>query len=190
MVTFDEVKRDLPNFPDEVIEIWLLPFAQTKGWPPGDLWGAILDYKDLNYLKKLKWEKTSVSIQDIKLTQLTIRGIKQMRVAYLDEEKNIMWDNLGEDGKKRYKNALSYIAQNGVFPKPIILQKNPDGAHDILDGNHRFLSYLVSDKLYNDFEKLSDTEKAENNSQMFEKCGFMLCKPLEFQNVWICDFKE
>jgi hypothetical protein len=30
----DQISEVLPNFPEEVIEQWLLPFAEDEGWPP------------------------------------------------------------------------------------------------------------------------------------------------------------
>ncbi len=33
-IELQDIKKDLPNFPDEVIIDWLLPFANKLGWPP------------------------------------------------------------------------------------------------------------------------------------------------------------
>ena len=48
-----QIKNTLPNFPDEVIETWLLPFAVSEGWPPVigsddiplERWGYLLPRK-------------------------------------------------------------------------------------------------------------------------------------------------
>ena len=53
---FEQIKEDLPNFPDEVIVDWLLPFAMTDGWPPRRMsrWENLLphDLVDLSVLQK------------------------------------------------------------------------------------------------------------------------------------------
>ena len=56
--------EDLPNFPVDVIEQFLLPYAEDFGWPPGkrerdpnNNWKYILRKNDLTYWQKVKWNK-------------------------------------------------------------------------------------------------------------------------------------
>jgi hypothetical protein len=58
----NQIKTTLPNFPDEVIKIWLLPFAESEGWPPkidpdgipSGRWKYLLTKRPLEYFRAMK----------------------------------------------------------------------------------------------------------------------------------------
>jgi hypothetical protein len=65
MVEMAEIKNDLPDWPDDVIEQWLHYFAQDCGWPPpeplGDhRWSGLLGGKPLSWRKKVSWKKKKI----------------------------------------------------------------------------------------------------------------------------------
>jgi hypothetical protein len=47
MFTVDDLKKDLPNFPDDVLADWLLPYANIIGWPPA---------RDINEIPENRWK--------------------------------------------------------------------------------------------------------------------------------------
>lgn len=69
------IKDTLPNFPDEVIKEWLLPFAESEGWPPQlgsdgvalNRWRYLLGLRPFGLLQRLDWKKEykHISIREI-----------------------------------------------------------------------------------------------------------------------------
>ena len=54
MVEIADIKNDLPDWPDDVIEQWLHYFAQDCGWPPPEplgnhRWKGLLGGKPLSW---------------------------------------------------------------------------------------------------------------------------------------------
>lgn len=66
MISVADIKKDLPDFPDDVIEDWLHYFANEDcGWPPpeppGDhRWGRLLGGRSLSWWKEVTWKKEMV----------------------------------------------------------------------------------------------------------------------------------
>jgi hypothetical protein len=67
MTSVADIKKDLPNCPDEVIDDWLHYFANEPdcGWPPPDplgdhRWAGILGDRPLSWWKDVTWEKEAV----------------------------------------------------------------------------------------------------------------------------------
>jgi hypothetical protein len=58
------IKRDLPLFPDEVVDTWLLPIAEDAGWPPVPFsrWDRILLQRPVAFWRNLRWEKRRVAL--------------------------------------------------------------------------------------------------------------------------------
>ena len=63
MGTAENIKAELPDWPDEVIEEWLLRLANRAdtGWPPPQdvnfhAWGPILGYRPLSWWKDVTWQ--------------------------------------------------------------------------------------------------------------------------------------
>ncbi|ESX54720.1 hypothetical protein X760_27750 [Mesorhizobium sp. LSHC422A00] len=68
-VDLQAIKDSLPEWPDDVIEQWLLPFAKDLGWPPpvplGEhRWHYILAKKPLSWWQGLKWELRDIDLQN------------------------------------------------------------------------------------------------------------------------------
>ncbi len=58
-----KVKEDLSNFPDEVINEWLLPYAQSIGWPPThERWRGIFFSKPLEFWQATTWQKQNLNL--------------------------------------------------------------------------------------------------------------------------------
>ena len=69
------LQADLPNFPTELLSEWLLPYANTEGWPPAPRAGDdpqgrcryLIRKKSLDYWKTVAWRSIErhVSYSDL-----------------------------------------------------------------------------------------------------------------------------
>jgi len=62
MVTVADVRKNLPNWPTEVIEPWLIEFANDPGmgWPPTEpyadhRWGRLLGKRPVSWWQDVAW---------------------------------------------------------------------------------------------------------------------------------------
>src|SRR5271154_5454589 len=76
MADLAEIKKDIPTWPDDVIDQWLLYFANEPdcGWPPPEplgnhRWNGLLGGKPLPWWKNVTWEKETVTCDLASLTQ-------------------------------------------------------------------------------------------------------------------------
>jgi hypothetical protein len=145
MVTAQDIKRDLPNFPDEVIEIWLLPIAnqQGMGWPPPNPfessdWKWVLGEKNLDWWKKVKWTLEDTDCSFEKLAGGTQHTIQKMLDAHIGGEKNAY-----DAAPERFFDQLKHILKNGTFPKPIIIVPVKSGL-SVIDGNNRIAAHACA----------------------------------------------
>lgn len=139
-VSLADIKNDLPRWPDEVIELWLLHLANRTdtGWPPPDPlgshpWAYILGFRPLSWWREITWKREKV---DCGLAKLC--GATQAIVQRMFREKAT--GTIDEETAARFKRASDYILQNRVFEKPPIAIRLPDGL-SILDGNHRATAF-------------------------------------------------
>ena len=138
---FDQIKSDLPNFPDQVVETWLLPLADTGyGWPP--IQTALLR-KSLDYWKKTKWNLGEFSFEFTEMdsgSQISINGLIEANfLGKLNAFSNII------DSQDRLKYMCKYILNHGTFPVPVIVKKK-NGYLYTINGNPRIaaLNYVRS----------------------------------------------
>ncbi|MBR0931595.1 hypothetical protein JQ561_33720 [Bradyrhizobium diazoefficiens] len=89
MTTLQDIKKDLPDWPDDVIDQWLLKFANQEGmgWPPPDplagRWKLLITHP-------LSWWKD---------------------VTWTQEKRDCGFDNLSIDGRKTMNNMHSSSAR-------------------------------------------------------------------------------
>jgi hypothetical protein len=154
VVTAADIKKDIPNFPDEVIAMWLLPLANqpTTGWPPPNPFGSsrwkwILGEKDLEWWKKVDWKLEETDCSFSKLARGTQNTIQKMLAAHIDGEDNAY----GEDPEKFFRQ-LKHILKQGKFSKPIAVIPVKSGL-SVIDGNNRIASHAcaVSESLPAEF---------------------------------------
>lgn len=135
MISVADIKKDLPDFPDDVIEDWLHYFANEDcGWPPpeppGDhRWGRLLGGRSLSWWKEVTWKKEMVKCDPDSLAPKT----RAIAATMVTEIGNGTADAVT---KRRYQQALLHILDHGAFFKPIVAMKTPTGLL-VLDGNHR-----------------------------------------------------
>ena len=151
---FYKIKKDLPNFPDEVIKEWLEPLAVGRGWSPEESnWYAIMNYKSLDFWKKLLWQKKKVNISEIQLNEDSKLIIGSMYEAICKKKENNYSKVMGNKGKEKYLKITDYLNNNGgVWSKPIILLED-NGSYFIADGNHRYFAWIFNQNSYNFLEE-------------------------------------
>jgi hypothetical protein len=156
MVSVADMKKNLSAWPNDVIDQWLLFFAneQDLGWPPPDplgdhRWGRILGGRPLSWWREVTWKKETVNCG--------LAGLSQ-------KSKGIVNDMIAEIGngtadavtKRRFQRATQYILDHAAFPNPVIAMRIPSGL-SILDGNHRMGAFcgaqLMSDAWFEKMKK-------------------------------------
>jgi hypothetical protein len=77
-VALADIKKDLPTWPDDVIEQWLLYLADREdtGWPPPDplgdhAWTYILSDKPVAWWSKVEWKLQKMDCSLAKLSKDT-----------------------------------------------------------------------------------------------------------------------
>jgi hypothetical protein len=140
-LTATQIKSDLPNFPDQVIDTWLLPLARDAGWPPAPFsrWDAILLDRPLSFWRSLVWERRIVP-----LNWLTLESGSLARLQGLIEAghgANNIYAQQIRDTRKRFRGFVTYLQQHGQLPlPPVVLQTH--GQYIVVDGNHRVAAYI------------------------------------------------
>jgi hypothetical protein len=136
MVTLEQVKADLPTWPDDLLEEWLVYLANRDdtGWPPpnplGDhAWAFILGHRPIPWWQEVTWklEKTNCSLEN--LSGSSQRTVTQMLAA-------IGNGSIDEGTRRRFQRQFHFILDNGAFIKPLVAMKIADGL-SILDGSHQ-----------------------------------------------------
>jgi hypothetical protein len=165
MVEMADIKKDLPDWPDEVIEQWLHYFAQDCGWPPpeplgNDRWNGLLGGKPLSWWKKVSWKKEKIKCDLPNLTAKSRADVCEI-VAEMNTGK------ADESTRKRVARSWLYIKDKGEFPHGLLTMKKPDGV-SLIDGNHRMAAFQM-------VQSLTDAQFAQANLQ----------RPSVNQEVWV-----
>ena len=137
-VTVEHIKNDLPNFPDRVIETWLLPIAREGyGWPPDPVtlgkWFYVLHKLGLDHWRQTVWTRDRHPLTIETMTPSSLDAINGIIQAYLMNIPNA-YANL-VDGRKRFNSLTGYVRKNGLLPVPPVLILKDEGVY-FLDGNH------------------------------------------------------
>ena len=146
MRIIEQVSEDLPNFPDDVIDQWIGYYAESEGWPPPSplegRWKGLLANKDLEYWTSLKWSKEIIYPPSLVLTTQCNRRIQEMISFHAAGVPCAYSEFMGEEAGPRIARLLQYLREIGNLPcAPILVEK--DGEHEIIDGNHRVVAYLL-----------------------------------------------
>jgi hypothetical protein len=137
------IALDLPNFPDDLIRYWLLPYAESLGWPPfpkhrkdiGDSWKYILTQKGLSYWASLVWRKERMAIQWDDLSprsQYSIEGVTTKTNGF----------EVIANSHQRIHRILVYFMKLGTWPvAPALVCHN--NLYKVIDGNHRLAAFYI-----------------------------------------------
>ncbi len=143
-----KIQASLTNFPDEIIEHWLLPFAETEGWPPVEIdgtltgrWRHLLGTQtNLDYWRNIEWKKEEIDLLPEDFNEASQKQVMQIIESAVFGIQNIMSLSI-RDLKDRFNSIVTYFAQHGVFPIPPVLVIE-NGKYKLLDGNHRVAAYF------------------------------------------------
>lgn len=134
MVTVDQVKEKLPKWPDQVVEEWLLYFANDIGWPPAeplgaDRWGGILGKRPLSWWAEVEWKQENVDCSRAHLSEAT-----KQRIAAVSDP---FYAGTASDAEKgQYRRPFQFILERGTFANPALAMR-VDGQLHFIDGHHR-----------------------------------------------------
>jgi hypothetical protein len=140
LVDFATIKADLPHWPDDVIDQWLLRLANRgpdTGWPPPEplgthAWKYILGGRPLSWWKNVTWSLEEREVDFGRLCQGTKRIVNNMIDGHINGNPNLY----SADSDVRFRSALSHIAKTGTLPRPLVVMQLRDGL-SVIDGNHR-----------------------------------------------------
>jgi hypothetical protein len=140
MVDHADIKADLPQWPDDVIDQWLRKLANRgpdTGWPPPEPWGNsswkyILGRRPLSWWQNVTWNLEQREVNFGALSQGTKRIVNNMIDGHINGHANLY----SADSDVRFRSALGHIAKNGVLPRPLVAMQLKDGI-SVIDGNHR-----------------------------------------------------
>jgi hypothetical protein len=145
MVALADIKKDLPDFPDEILEMWLLPLAEQQGmgWPPpnpfgNNDWQWVLGEKNLDWWKKVDWKLDQTDCSFGNLANGTRHIIRKMLAAHIDGEENAY-----SAAPDRFLGQLKHILTNGKFPKPVVIVPVKSGL-SVVDGNNRIAAHACA----------------------------------------------
>jgi hypothetical protein len=180
---FEDIRRGFSNIPEEVVRLWIEPLAQNNGWPVTDGWDRRITGEDFTFWNDATWEKLEVNLAEVQYSPGHNGMIRGLFEAYIQGIENNYWRLLGEDGKRRFRRARDFIIRNEVFPQPPILMIDELERYEALDGNHRFLGYIIAYRTHEQFLASSPEDQsaflASINQETFSP-------PRDIQEVWIC----
>lgn len=181
-IILKNIKIEFPNLPIEVINLWIFPIAEKKGWPPSEhnQWDKKVSGEQFSFWNDAKWEKVTLNLGEINYSQSYFNTMIGLRDAYMEGKQNNY--ALLENGKQRFLNCLRYILENGKFPQSPILCLDEFNEYCVLDGNHRFCAFLSAERLYKEYQTNSIEEQ-----EFLKKMEIANIKlPNIEQEVWIC----
>jgi hypothetical protein len=172
MVEVAEIVKTFSNWPAEVVDPWLLEFANDPdmAWPPkepyGDhRWGRLLGQRPVSWWKDVSWVLEEVDCGISKLTPKTRTDIADIR-------QEISGGAPSETTKRRWDNIFRFVLNAGTFPVAPVLIRRPEGL-SLIDGTHRLA-------VLNTLQSMP--------AQKFASLG--LAKPAVVQSAWIGKHKD
>ena len=175
MVSLQDIKSDFPDWPDDVIEQWLLKFANQPdmGWPPpdpmeGHRWEILITHP-VAWWKDVTW---TLETRDCSFDKLSVDGRKTMNgmfKALIEGEENGYG---GDDSPARFQRQLRILALSGKFERPPVMFPIVSGLSP-LDGNHRLFALQTA-------LQMSDEDLAK----------YKVNRPSASQSVWVASHRN
>jgi hypothetical protein len=174
VVELADIKKDLPLWPDEVIEQWLLKLAnrgQDTGWPPPEplgnhAWKYILGGRPLSWWKAVSWKLESSDLTFDTLCAASKRIVHDMLDGHVNGRPNAI--SRMPNSRIRFLMAGKYVSEHGTLPEPPLVIRLTDGL-SVLDANHRVAALC--------FRRLA-SERIVNISGV---------APEKTHKVWVCE---
>ena len=146
MVSVADIQKDLPDWPDDVIEQWLHYFANEPdcGWPPpeplGDhRWGKLLGGRPPSWWKNVTWKKEKVKCELASLSPKARKGVSDIVALFNSGLADAVT-------KRRIAAPWVYLIEKGVFPRALVTMRVPGGL-SLLDGSHRMAAFTLVQEL-------------------------------------------
>lgn len=110
------LQTTLPNFPVEVLEEWLLPYANSEGWPPAQTveaspngrWRYLLSNRPLAYWRSITWRKHERHISIHNLDPGYQEIMVKMVLAAVQGQRNLYSSTI-DDLTPRFNLSLIHI---------------------------------------------------------------------------------
>jgi hypothetical protein len=175
MIALEDIKASFPNWPDDVVDQWLLKLANQSGmgWPPpdpmdGHRWSLLLTHP-ISWWKDVTW---TLDVRDCSFDHLSVDARKTMNSLYkalVEGEDNGFG---GDNSLARFQRQLNILVVTGNFERPPVLFPIASGLSP-LDGNHRLFAL----------------QSAINTpDEYFARHG--VSRPSTSQSVWIASHKD
>jgi hypothetical protein len=175
LATLQDIKADLPEWPDDVIDQWLLKFANQPemGWPPPEpydchRWGLLLTHP-LSWWKNVTW---SLETRDCSFDELSADGRRTMNSMYAAIVGGVDNGFGGDNSPERFRRQLAILVRSGKFERPPVLFPIASGLSP-LDGNHRLFALVVA-------KEMPDEAYIQQGAS----------RPSTSQEVWIASHKD
>ncbi|MEK7649592.1 MAG: hypothetical protein AAB367_01320 [Patescibacteria group bacterium] len=181
---YNKVQSSVPNIPEEVVRLWLLPWVKTLGWPPsGRIWNLRLGGESIAFWNDATWKKEKLHLPSLPYSPGYFDTMQGLHEAYIQGKENPYSRDLGENGRRRFHRSLKYIVKHRIFPKPPILYPNEIEKYEIMDGNHRFFALIAATRISEEIAEYALEEK----KMFLEKMDIAeLLPPENIQEVWVC----
>ena len=182
---FNTLKKDLVNFPDDIIRDWLVPLTPFTAWPPDcslPKWRGILLGEQLEFWLSITWDKRRVNLSDASLVERSKDVIRQMYDAHVMGADNAFLDH--PTSNNSFIFSLQHLLRHDSFKEPLILLKR-DNKYELADGHHRYLSFVVANEIYQ-LSKSTSTDVVELCEKLKKKWGIDKIVPLcSFYETWV-----
>jgi len=175
MVALQEIKADLPDWPDDVIEQWLLTLAKQPdmGWPPpdplkGHRWELLIT-NPVAWWKDVTW---TLEVRDCRFDKLSAAAriiVNKMYQALIEGIDNGYG---GDNSQQRFQRQLRFLALKGKFESPPVMMPIATGL-SALDGSHRVFALHIA-------LQMSNEDLAKYNVK----------RPSAMQSVWVGSHKD
>jgi hypothetical protein len=140
MVGILDIQKDLPGWPDDVIEQWLLYFANESdcGWPPpeplGDhRWNALLGGRPLSWWRDVTWRSEKLKCDLASLTPRARTGVNEILAEMISGAADATT-------KRRVQHPYRHIMDEGKFPRQLVTMRTPAGL-SLIDGSYRMAAF-------------------------------------------------
>ncbi len=167
-VSLDQIQADLPEWPLDVLEQWLLFHANDKKlvWPPpdplGDNYWKNLIVRPLSWWRPVAWTLEERPFPNC-LTRSDMLVQRKMFAGYFRGEQNAFARQI-DTGPDRALNSLRYISEHNEFPRHPIALEAPNGLI-VLDGAHRVLALLIGLGLWRLNGKLAEIARVRPKAE-------------------------
>lgn len=137
------LRRDLPQFPEEVLNEWIAPCARGNGWPPiGSVWVNVLLGLPIYAWAAMTWTEEDRPLDWGDLSSDSVRIVRRLYDAHFNRDPAAA-ALVPQGGFARVMSAMAYLQEHGVMPGHIAVAEGPDGRLALADGYHRATAYFT-----------------------------------------------